>query len=71
MKRGIKIKLIIAAAIVSAAVLAAGRLFSKAAPIGSGFVAKYLCSSTFISGRDPAIGFETDEFIKSVLASLP
>jgi CubicO group peptidase (beta-lactamase class C family) len=60
MKRGVKIVLTLAAVLLITAALAAGWLFSKAAPIGAGFVAKYLCSSTFISGRDPEIVFEED-----------
>jgi CubicO group peptidase (beta-lactamase class C family) len=32
----------------------------RAAPIGNGFVAKYLCSSTFISKRDPVVVFQED-----------
>ncbi len=55
MKRGVKIILTLSAVLLIAVILVAGWLFSKAAPIGTGFVAKYLCSSTFISGRDPEI----------------
>ena len=33
---------------------------SNALPLGTGFAAKYLCSSTFISQRDPDIVFEED-----------
>ena len=53
MKRSAKIVLTLSAVLLIAVVLAAGWLFGKAAPIGTGFVAKYLCSATFISGRDP------------------
>jgi CubicO group peptidase (beta-lactamase class C family) len=60
MKRGVKIILTLSAVLLIAVVLAAGWLFSKAAPIGSGYVAKYLCSSTFISGRVPETVFEED-----------
>ncbi|MBE9545036.1 MAG: serine hydrolase [Proteobacteria bacterium] len=60
MKRGVKIILIGSAVVLIAAVAASGWLFSKAAPIGTGYVAKYLCSSTFISDRDPEIVFEED-----------
>ena len=60
MKRGVKIILIVFAIILIAAVLASGWLFSKAAPIGTGYVAKYLCSSTFISDREPEIVFQED-----------
>jgi len=34
--------------------------FFKAAPVGNGFVAKYLCSSTFISKRNPETVFAED-----------
>ena len=60
MKRGVKIILIGSAVVLIAAVAASGWLFSKAAPIGTGYVAKYLCSSTFISDRDPEIVFRED-----------
>lgn len=70
MKRGVKISLIIIAVLVTVVGLTAGWLFSNAAPIGSGFVAKYLCSSTFISGRDPATVFEEDVRPVNPLASI-
>ena len=60
MKRRAKIGLIGAAAIVVAVAIAFGWLFSKISPIGTGFVAKYLCSSTFISNRNPEIVFQED-----------
>ena len=60
MKRGVKISLIAVAVVLIAAVAAFGWLFSKAVPIGTGYVAKYLCSSTFISNRNPDIVFEED-----------
>ncbi len=60
MKRGVKISLIASALVLIAAVVAGGWLFSKAVPIGTGYVAKYLCSSTFISNRNPEIVFEED-----------
>ncbi len=37
-----------------------GWFFYEAAPIGNGFVAKYLCSSTFISKRNPETVFTED-----------
>jgi hypothetical protein len=55
MKRGVKISLIAVAVVLIAAVAAFGWLFSKAIPLGTGYVAKYLCSSTFISNRNPEI----------------
>jgi len=60
MKRGVKISLIAVAVVLIAAVAALGWLFSKAVPIGTGYVAKYLCSSTFISNRNSEIVFEED-----------
>jgi CubicO group peptidase (beta-lactamase class C family) len=60
MKRSVKIILIGSASILVAVMVAFGWLFSKAAPIGTGYVAKYLCSSTFISGRNPEIVFQED-----------
>jgi len=60
MKRGVKIILIGSAVVLGTAVIASGWLFNKAIPIGTGFVAKYICSSTFISNRDPEIVFEED-----------
>ena len=60
MKRGVKIILIGFAVLLIAAVAASGWLFNKAIPIGTGFVAKYICSSTFISNRDPEIVFRED-----------
>ena len=60
MKRGVKIILIGSAVILIAAVAASGWLFSKAIPLGTGFVAKYICSSTFISNRGPEIVFRED-----------
>ena len=50
---GIGIALLVVAA-------AAGWFLQKAGPIGSGFVSKYLCSSTFISQRDPDGVFRED-----------
>jgi len=60
MKRGVKIILIVIALVLVTAVVTGGWLFSKAAPIGTGYVAKYICSSTFISNREPEIVFAED-----------
>ena len=60
MKRGVKIILIVIAVVLISAVATGGWLFSKAIPIGTGFVAKYICSSTFISNREPEIVFAED-----------
>jgi CubicO group peptidase (beta-lactamase class C family) len=55
-------KVALLAAGVLLAVLAAttAYLASKTLPIGTGYVAKYLCSSTFVSVRDPGTVFEED-----------
>ncbi|MBW2610768.1 MAG: hypothetical protein JRE12_00190, partial [Deltaproteobacteria bacterium] len=60
MRRWIKVSLGILAGIVIAVGIGAGWFAGKTGPIGSGFVAKYLCSSTFISGRDPETAFAED-----------
>jgi len=41
-------------------IIIAGWYLNRAVPVGVGYVAKYLCSSTFISQRDPAVVFEED-----------
>ena len=40
--------------------VAAGWYLAKAMPIGTGYVAKYLCTSTFLSQRDPQTVFVED-----------
>ena len=60
MTRKVKISLIGVPVILIAAAITFGWLFSKAVPIGTGFVAKYLCSSTFISNRNPEVVFQED-----------
>ena len=60
MKRWLKISLVGFCVILITAMITFGWFFSKAAPIGAGYVAKYLCSSTFISKRDPKIVFKED-----------
>ena len=60
MKRWLKIGLVGICIVLITAIIAFGWYFSKAAPIGTGYVAKYLCSSTFISKRDPKIVFKED-----------
>jgi len=64
MQRWMKISLGIVGTIMIAVVIGTGWLVQRIGPIGSGFVAKYICSSTFISGLDPAIVF--DEYLKPV-----
>jgi len=70
MTRKVRISLIGLAVIFIAAMIAFGWLFSKAAPIGTGFVAKYLCSSTFISNRNPEIVFQEDVLPVNPLAKI-
>ena len=48
------------AAVLVAALAAAGWPLAKAAPIGTGFAAKTICSYVFISGRDAADVFRED-----------
>ncbi len=70
MKRGVKIILIVIALVLVAAVVTGGWLFSKALPIGTGFVAKYICSSTFISDRDPEIVFAEEVEPVNIIAKV-
>ncbi len=60
MKRWIKRIALIVLIFLLVIVAAALWYLSKALPIGTGYAAKYLCSSTFISQRDPEIVFEED-----------
>ncbi len=48
------------AVVVAVAAAGAGWLLAKALPIGTGFAAKYICSSVFVSGRDDAATFRED-----------
>ena len=70
MKRGVKIILIVSVVVLIAAVVTGGWLYSKAIPLGTGYVAKYMCSSTFISNRDPEIVFPEDVEPVNILAKL-
>jgi len=70
MKRLLKISLICFGVISVAAAIALAWYFTKAAPIGTGFVAKYLCSSTFISGRNPDLVFREDVALINPLAKI-
>ena len=70
MKRGVKIILIVIACVLTATVATGGWLFSKALPIGTGFVAKYICSSTFISNRDPEIVFAEEVEPVNIIAKV-
>ena len=60
MRRGLKASLIGIGVILTAVLAALVWFLSNALPLGAGFAAKYLCSSTFISKRDPAIVFQED-----------
>jgi CubicO group peptidase (beta-lactamase class C family) len=51
---------VFAGVIVAASLAAGGWYLAKALPVGTGYVAKYLCSSTFISGRDDKTVFRED-----------
>ena len=60
MRHWLKITLWGLAGIVITACIGIVWFAGKTGPIGSGFVAKYLCSSTFISHRDPETVFTED-----------
>jgi CubicO group peptidase (beta-lactamase class C family) len=60
MKRGVKRILAVAGVLVIGLSGAAVWFLAQAMPIGTGYVAKYLCSSTFISKRDPQAVFSED-----------
>jgi hypothetical protein len=60
MKRWLKFALISLALICSVLIAGAGWYISKAIPIGTGYAAKYLCSSVYISQREPEIVFRDD-----------
>ncbi len=60
MKHRLKWTLLTTGALLFLSLAATVWYLSKAAPIGSGYVAKYLCSSTYISQRDPVTVFKQD-----------
>jgi len=60
MRHRLKISLYGIGVILIAAVIAAAWFFSKAAPIGTGYAAKYICSGAFISKRNPETVFQED-----------
>jgi CubicO group peptidase (beta-lactamase class C family) len=60
MKRWLKAGLIGIGVILIVAIGAFVWFLINALPLGAGFAAKYLCSSTFISQRDPEIVFQED-----------
>jgi CubicO group peptidase (beta-lactamase class C family) len=60
MRRGLKWFLIVTGGLVLAIVAVAAWYLGQVGPVGSGFVAKYLCSSTFVSKRNPKTVFQQD-----------
>jgi CubicO group peptidase (beta-lactamase class C family) len=60
MPRWLKWTLFIAGGAIVFATATSGWYLSQAGPVASGFVAKYLCSSTFISRRNPETVFQHD-----------
>ena len=60
MRRWKKVSLGIVGIIIIAVGIGVGWSVKRIGPIGSGFVARYICSSTFISDRDPATVYEED-----------
>lgn len=60
MRRWLKRGLAVLGILFVCVIFAAGWYLYRAVPVGTGYVAKYLCSSTFISSRDPDIVFEED-----------
>jgi CubicO group peptidase (beta-lactamase class C family) len=53
MRPWIRRTLTVTGIVLATAVTAAGWYLAQAIPIGTGYVAKYLCSAVFISGRNP------------------
>lgn len=60
MKTRTKRFLVFLGLMVASATVAAGWYLAKVVPIGTGYVAKYICSSVFISGREDKTVFEED-----------
>ncbi|MFO7708039.1 MAG: serine hydrolase [Desulfobacterales bacterium] len=60
MRPWVKRTLVVFLIILTAALVAAGWLFSSAMPVGTGYVAKYICSAVFLSGRDEHTVFAED-----------
>ena len=69
MRRGLKWFLIVTGGLVLSIVVVAAWYLRQVGPVGSGFVAKYLCSSTFVSQRDPKTVFQQDVAPVNPLAS--
>ncbi|MBR9985776.1 MAG: hypothetical protein KFF68_07695 [Desulfosarcina sp.] len=60
MKRGVRRILAVTIVLCIGLAVAAAWFLAKAMPIGTGYVAKYLCTSTFLSKRDPQVVFVED-----------
>ncbi|RPH49300.1 MAG: class C beta-lactamase-related serine hydrolase [Desulfobacteraceae bacterium] len=60
MRPWIRRTLAVTGIIIAVAVTAAGWYLTQAIPIGTGYVAKYICSGVFVSGRDPDAVFRED-----------
>ncbi len=60
MKRGAKGILAVTGVLSIGLTVAAVWFLAQAMPIGTGYVAKYLCTSTFLSERDPQVVFVED-----------
>ena len=60
MKRGKKTIVIGIGVLIVLVLAGAGWYLNRAMPIGTGYVARYICSSVFISHRDPQITYRED-----------
>ena len=60
MKRWLKLGLVGIGVVLIVILGAVAWFLSQALPVGAGFTAKYLCSSTFISQRNPEIVYHED-----------
>ncbi|MDO9514890.1 MAG: serine hydrolase [Syntrophales bacterium] len=60
MKRRLRVGLNLFGILLVGIIIVAGWYLNRAMPVGVGYVAKYLCSNTFISQRDPQVVFEED-----------
>jgi CubicO group peptidase (beta-lactamase class C family) len=69
-KRSVKFSLLAALLFGGLLLAAVAVFFAKAMPIGTGYVAKYICSSTFISQREPDAVFREDVAPVNPLARL-
>jgi CubicO group peptidase (beta-lactamase class C family) len=60
MKRGAKRILAVTGVLSIGLAIVAVWFLAQAMPVGTGYVAKYLCTTTFLSQRDPRIAFDED-----------